>query len=96
MNGPENTAEGIGVVRVFFELDQFPIKQIEVFITLDEELANDVIAHSKKTFSRLRREPDSGEGSRIKGMTEIAGRMRTRRNGFPLAQSEPSELISES
>jgi hypothetical protein len=40
MNGAENAGQQRCVLRVFFDLDQFPIQAREVFVTLDKELAN--------------------------------------------------------
>jgi hypothetical protein len=47
VNGAEDARQRVAVSRIFLQMDQLAIQQIEILAAFDQKLANDVVAHAK-------------------------------------------------
>ena len=49
----ENAGKRGAIAGIFFEIDQLAVEEIEIFTALDQELADDVIAHAESRSRKI-------------------------------------------
>jgi hypothetical protein len=53
VNRTENAGERAAIAGIFFQVDQLAVEEVEIFAALDQELADDVIAHAESRSPKL-------------------------------------------
>jgi hypothetical protein len=47
VNRAKNACERAAVSRIFFQVDEFAVEQVQIFAALHQKLADDVVAHAE-------------------------------------------------
>src|SRR5262249_4684121 len=52
VNRAKNAGERVAITGILLEMDQFAVEQVEILAALDQEFADDVVAHAESRFRK--------------------------------------------